>query len=252
MRKKMGEILLEAGMLTEDQVREALIGHKQLNMRFGQYIVRENMIDESQMVNVLCSQLHLDRYHPRNYLPDPKLNEIMAPETVQKYQAVPIKNGGRLLTVAMTDPLDMDALDTIESLVEREVKPVICTEQEFNELVQNLFGANFGISELVRNIQPDGELPFDSGDELSEDLEISGRELKGMAEDAPVVKLVETLLDTATSQRASDIHISPEKKRVQVRFRVDGKLHDVPPPPRHMFLPIISASKFWPIWTLPP
>lgn len=229
-------------MLTEEQLHEALIGHKKFDMRFGQYIVQQNIIDESQMVSVLCRQLRLERYQPRHYLPDPKLIEIMSPEIVQKYQAVPIKNGGRLLTVAMTDPLDIEALDTIESLVDREVKPVICTEQEFNELVQNLFGANVGISELIRNIQPEGELN-DSGDDLSGDLEISGHDLKGMAEDAPVINFVDTLLSEATRQRASDIHISPEKNRVQVRFRVDGKLHDVPAPGKRLFLPIISRIK---------
>jgi len=244
LKKKMGEILLEEGLLKKEQLEHALTEHKRLNMKLGQYIVRENMIDESQIVNALCRQLRLDRYHPGQYLPDPALGEIMSPETVQKYQAVPIKNGGRLLTVAMTDPLDIEALDAIESITDREVKPVVCTDQEFNELVQNLFGANVGISELIRTIQPEGG-GTDSGDDLSEDMEINDRDLKGMAEDAPVINFVETLLSEATRQRASDIHISPEKNRMQVRLRVDGKLHDVPTKSlgKRLFLPIISRIK---------
>jgi type IV pilus assembly protein PilB len=238
----MGQILLEAGMLTQEELELAIREHRQAGMRFGQYIVRKGILNESQIVNALCEQLGLERYDPKDYSPEKELAEMLPVDLVQKYQAVPVRNGGSLLTVAMTDPLDMDAMDRIELLSDKEVRPLICTEQEFNELLQTLFGANVGITELIKNIQPEGD-DADIESDIFEDLEINDRELKGMAEDTPVVSFVDSLLSEAVRRRASDIHISPLKKGVQVRFRIDGKLHDVPAPGRKLFLPIISRIK---------
>jgi len=145
------------------------------------------------------------------------------------------------LTVAMTDPLDINALDTIEVYTNCEVEAVICTEQHLNQLLTTIYGTFAGIGGVLEDME---EMEIDKTAEKTtalDDVEVSS--LQGMAEEAPVVRLVNSILSQGVREGASDIHISPEKNYVQVRFRLDGKLHEVPAPPKAMFLPIISRLK---------
>ncbi len=146
-----------------------------------------------------------------------------------------------LLTVAMMDPLDINALDAIEVYTNCEVEAVICTEQQLNQLHTTLYGTYAGIGGVLEDLE---DVQIDKTPEKTanlEDVEVSS--LQGMAQEAPVVRLVNSILSQGVREGASDIHISPEKDHVQIRFRVDGKLHEVPAPPKSMFLPIISRLK---------
>ncbi|MCK5202657.1 MAG: Flp pilus assembly complex ATPase component TadA, partial [Desulfobacterales bacterium] len=162
-------------------------------------------------------------------------------EIAHKNQVAPLKRSGLLLTVAMTDPLDINALDTIEVYTNCEVEAVICTEQHLNQLLTTIYGTFAGIGGVLEDME-EMEIDKDSDKTTAlDDVEVSS--LQGMAEEAPVVRLVNSILSQGVREGASDIHISPEKKYVQVRFRLDGKLHEVPAPPKSMFLPIISRLK---------
>jgi type IV pilus assembly protein PilB len=142
----------------------------------------------------------------------------------------------------MMDPLDINALDAIEVYTNCEVEAIICTEQQLNQLLNSLYGSYAGIGGVLEDME---EMEIDKTVEektsITEDVEVSS--LQGMAEEAPVVRLVNSILSQGVREGASDIHISPEKESVQVRFRVDGRLHEVPAPPKSMFLPIISRLK---------
>ena len=142
----------------------------------------------------------------------------------------------------MMDPLDINGLDAIEVYTNCEVEAIICTEQHLNELLNRLYGSYAGIGGVLEDME-DMEIDKVSEDKapITEDVEVSS--LQGMAEEAPVVRLVNSILSQGVREGASDIHISPEKESVQVRFRVDGRLHEVPAPPKSMFLPIISRLK---------
>jgi type IV pilus assembly protein PilB len=146
-----------------------------------------------------------------------------------------------LLTVAMMDPLDINALDATEVYTNCEVEAVICTEQQLNQLHTTLYGTYAGIGGVLEDLE---DVQIDKAPEKTanlEDVEVSS--LQGMAQEAPVVRLVNSILSQGVREGASDIHVSPEKDHVQIRFRVDGKLHEVPAPPKSMFLPIISRLK---------
>jgi len=142
----------------------------------------------------------------------------------------------------MIDPMDIMALDKIELVSNIEVEPVICTEQEFNHLFSGLYGAYSDLDGVLEAIdQVEYGTDADKLETAPDDLEVSS--LQDMAEGAPVVRLVNSILSQAIREGASDVHVSPERNYVQVRFRVDGKLHDVPAPPKSMFLPIVSRIK---------
>ncbi len=241
-RKKLGEILVEGGLLTRKQLEEALPFQKKSHLKLGQFLVREGIVGESQIVDLVSNQLKLEKYQPDKYTIDVDLSNLLPAEIAHKYQAAPLQKNGLLLTIAMMDPLDINALDAIEVYTNCEVEAIICTEQHLNQLLSSLYGTYAGIGGVLEDME---EMEIDKVSEekapTTEDVEVSS--LQGMAEEAPVVRLVNSILSQGVREGASDIHISPEKESVQVRFRVDGRLHEVPAPPKSMFLPIISRLK---------
>jgi type IV pilus assembly protein PilB len=240
-RKKLGEILVEGGLLTQKQLEEALPFQKKSNLKLGQFLVREGIVSESQIVDLVSNQLRLEQYRPDKYTIDVDLANLLPADIAHKYQAAPLQKNGLLLTIAMMDPLDINGLDAIEVYTNCEVEAIICTEQHLNQLLNSLYGSYAGIGGVLEDME---EMEIDKTAEKSpvtEDVEVSS--LQGMAEEAPVVRLVNSILSQGVREGASDIHVSPEKESVQVRFRVDGRLHEVPAPPKSMFLPIISRLK---------
>ena len=240
-RKKLGEILVEGGLLSQEQLEKALPNQKKSNLKLGQFLVREGYVSEAQIVDLVSNQLRLEKYRTDKFTVDVDLANVLPADIGHKCQAAPLKKSELLLTVAMTDPLDINALDTIEVYTNCEVEAVICTEQQLNQLLSSIYGTYAGIGEVLEDME---EMEIDKPTEkaaIMEDVEVSS--LQGMAEEAPVVRLVNSILSQGVREGASDIHISPEKNYVQVRFRVDGKLHEVPAPPKSMFLPIISRLK---------
>ncbi|UCH19610.1 MAG: Flp pilus assembly complex ATPase component TadA [Deltaproteobacteria bacterium] len=240
-KKRLGEILIEGGLITVEQLEKALPYQKKTNLKLGQFLVREGIVSESQIVDMVSSQLNLKKYSADKYPVDPALSDLIPADIAFKYQVAPLKRNGLLLTIAMTDPMDINAIDAIEIVTNNEVETVICTEQDLNQILSTLYGTYSGIGGVLEDME---EMHYDKEAEktqITEDIEVSS--LQGMAEEAPVVRLVNSILSQAVREGASDVHVSPEKKFVQVRFRVDGKLHEVPAPPKSMFLPIISRLK---------
>ncbi|MCU0540507.1 MAG: Flp pilus assembly complex ATPase component TadA [Desulfobacterales bacterium] len=240
-RKKLGEILVEGGLLTQKQLDQVLPFQKRSNLKLGQFLVREGIVSEAQIVELLCSQLKLEKYRPDRHIIDMEMEKVIPADLAHKYGVAPLRKSGMLITVAMMDPLDINALDAVEVFTNCEVEAVICTEQQLNQLHSTLYGTYAGIGGVLEDME---DMEIDKGAEKAtplEDIEVSS--LQGMAQEAPVVRLVNSILSQGVRESASDIHISPEKDHVQIRFRVDGKLHEVPAPPKGMFLPIISRLK---------
>jgi type IV pilus assembly protein PilB len=236
-------MLVEAGLMTEEQLKQAVIDHKRSDLKLGQYVVREGIVSGSQIADLISRQLKVNKYYPEHYPIDMSLAELLPLELAQKYQAVPIAKTSYLLTLAMTDPMDIDSLDAIEVHTNMEAEGVICTYQEWNHLLGSLYGAYSTMGGMLESmegmeIERAEEGPRTRG---NEDLEV--KSLHDMAEEAPVIRLVNSILSQAVRDNASDIHISPEKDRVQVRFRVDGKLNEVPAPSKSMHLLIVSRLK---------
>ncbi len=246
VRKKLGEMLIDAEVLNEDQLRHFLDEQKKTGLKLGKLLIQQGILSETQMVDLLSRQLKIEKYHPDKYPVDLGLATVFPAETAQKYQVAPLKRKGRLLTIAMTDPVDINALDYIESLTNEEVETVVCTERELNQLIGQIYGMQSGLGGVLESL---GEMTIDSGvdaeaaAEYTDDLQVSPSSIMGMAEEAPIVRLVNSIISQAVREGASDIHISPQMKNVQVRFRIDGRLHEVPAPPKQMFLPIISRIK---------
>ncbi len=239
-------MLIDAEVLNDDQLRHFLDEQKKTGMKLGKLLIQQGILSETQMVDLLSQQLKIEKYHPDKYPVDLNLAQVFAADIAQKNQVAPLKKKGRLLTLAMTDPVDINALDYIEALTNDEVETVVCTERELNQLIGQIYGMQSGLGGVLESLE---ELKFDSGvdaeaaAEYTDDLQVSASSIMGMAEEAPIVRLVNSIISQAVREGASDIHLSPQMKNVQVRFRIDGRLHEVPAPPKQMFLPIISRIK---------
>lgn len=233
-------MLVDAGLISEEQLKQAIADHKRQGIKLGQYLVNESIVNSTQMADLVSRQLKIEKYQPERFPIDMSLAEMLPLELAQKYQAVPVAKTSYLLTVAMTDPMDIDSLDNIEIHTNMEVEVVICTYQEWNHLLGSLYGSYSTMGGMLESIE-NMEVEEIERVRSASDLEV--KSLHDMAEEAPVIRLVNSILSQAVREQASDVHISPEKDHVQVRFRVDGRLHEVPAPPKSMHLLIVSRLK---------
>ena len=239
VKKKLGDMLIKAGLLTDELLKQALQDQSRVNLKLGQYLVRKGLIGEYNLVETLSKQLNIDKYNTDQYPFDPSLSQLIPVEYAQKYQLAPIRKKGRLLTIATADPLDINALDTIERMTNCEVEPSVGTEREINQLISNLYGIQSGMNTALEDLEI--EARAENSNEQDEDVQVAS--LQDMAGEAPVIRLVNTIFTQAIREGASDIHISPQQNTVQVRFRMDGKLHDVQAPRKSSFLAIVARIK---------
>jgi len=243
-RKRLGELLIEAGALTDAQLQTALAGQKKSGLKLGQYLIQSGILKENIIIDSVGQQLRIDRYTPDKHPYDDRIDSYLAEELAQKYRLVPLSKRGHLLLIAMTDPMDINALDAVEIATNLEVEPVICSENDY----ELLFGAIYGRSEQQKDLfggmtaaEDDSDITTQVGSDEKEDIAIDT--LQDQASQAPVIRMVNSILSQAVREHASDVHISPEKDSIQLRFRVDGKLRMIPAPPKASFLPLVSRLK---------
>jgi type IV pilus assembly protein PilB len=240
-RKKLGQMLIDENLLTEEQLKKALAGQERAGLKLGQYLIRHGFVTEQQLVDVLGRQLKLRKYHPDIFPFNVELSQLIPIDYTQKYQIAPLVRKGRLLTIAVIDPLDINALDVIEMLTNCEVEAVVCTERELNQLISSLYGMQSGLGGVLESIDIEAQPVKEKDEDETADIQLAS--LQNMAGEAPIVRLVNSIFAQAVREGASDVHISPQKNSIQVRFRIDGKLHEVPSPPKGLFLPIIARIK---------
>ena len=242
IKKRLGEMLVENGLMTEEQLTKSLVEQKKAGLKLGQYVTRQGIVNEQSIIDLLSRQLKIQRYHPDNYPLDVDLVRNIPIDVAQKYQLAPLKRKGRLLTIAMVDPLDINALDYIEVITNAEVEPVVCSEREVNQLINSLYGSQSGLGGIMENMEIESQ-PDAQSEDAPDKEEVQIASLQDMAGEAPVVRLANSIFAQAIRDGASDIHISPQQNSVSLRFRIDGKLMEVPSPPKTLFLPIIARMK---------
>jgi type IV pilus assembly protein PilB len=242
IKKRLGEMLIEARLLAPEQFNQMLGEQKSSGLKLGQFLVRKGIVSESQIVDTLSRQLNLPKYHPDRYPIDVTLAGLIPADVAQKMMAAPLQKKGRLLSVALTDPLDIKVIDSLEIMTNSELEPVICTEREVNQLINGIYGQQSAIDDFIENMEIKTQTDEENGREKNaEDVQIAS--LHDMADEAPVIRLVNSIFAQAIRDGASDVHISPQQNILQVRFRIDGKLANVPSPPKSLALPIVARIK---------
>ena len=238
-KKRLGEILVKQGILTEEMLAKILNDQKKTDLRFGQYLIRQGIVQEKQIIDLLSEQLNIKKYSMTDFPLDLALVRYIPMEVAQKNQVVPLRVKGNILEVGIVDPLDIKVLDYIEKLTNMEVEPVICSEMEINQLVSSMYGIKSDLGDIMEDM----EVETKREDEAEAREEVQVTSLQDQAGEALVVRLTNSIFAQAVRSRASDIHISPRQNNVQLRFRVDGKLIEMPAPPKSVFLSIIARVK---------
>jgi type IV pilus assembly protein PilB len=242
MSVRLEEMLVAEGLLSVEQFNRVQNAPRPAGVKMQEYILREGLVTDTDMVSVLSSQLHIQRYDPNLYPLDPELASILPASMAGKLRVVPLQRRGNLLIVAMPDPTDVVDTDAVQRHVKMEVEPVICTETELIELMKTLYGLTTGIGSLLADLEEvDYGAELDDESELSDEAQVKA--LMDMAEGTTAVRTVDWILTRAVREGASDVHVSPEKTHVQVRLRVDGRLKDLPTIPKSMHLSVVSRLK---------
>jgi type IV pilus assembly protein PilB len=242
--KRLGELLVEARLLDEAQLEEALAAQRYTGLRLGKLLVQQGFLRDSQIVDILSHQLRIERYLPDKYPVDLSLSRFIPMDLARKYQAAPLKKTMRNLVVAMPDPTNRYALDLLRMRSEEGVEPVICTEREFDRLMGLIYDMPLGsFSSEARHEPPVQEWATPARAAAAGRPHAAAAFFPGSENGDPADRLLETLLAQAVRDGETDIHNTPHTKHVRVRFRVNGKAHDLPDLPKSMSLPVISWVK---------
>jgi type IV pilus assembly protein PilB len=241
--KRLGELLVEARLLDEAQLEEALAAQRYTGLRLGKLLVQQGFLRDSQIVDILSHQLKIERYLPDKYPVDLGLSRLIPMDLARKYQAAPLKKTSRHLVVAMPDPTNRYALDLLRMRSEDGVAPVICTEREFDRLMGLIYDMPAGNYFSDVRSEPANPNPAPPARAAITAKPKPAPVSFGTDSSDPADRLLETLLAQAVRDGATDIHITPQTKSVRVRFRVNGKTHDLPDLPKSMSIPVVSWVK---------
>lgn len=235
-RKSLGESLVEDGMITAEQLKQAQAEERRVGQHLRSVLVKMGLITEDDLVSFVSEKSGVPRIELINYLIDPKIVELVPEELARKYELIPVFKIGDRLTCAMVDPWNIFAIDEMRAKTNLVVEPAVATEKEIMRAINETYGAKGTMEELIKSI--DEEKLGIKGVK-----EIDVKKLQGIVEEPVVIKLVNLIIMKAVKERASDIHIEPEEDLLQIRTRVDGMLHGLESPPRHLQSAIISRIK---------
>jgi type IV pilus assembly protein PilB len=243
MSSRLGEILIKESLITSDQLRQALDHQKANGGRLGTSLMKLGFISDDEITGVLSRQYGVPSINLKYYEVDASVIKLIPQDTAVRYQIVPLSRVGSTLTIAMTDPTNVFAMDDIKFMTGFNVEPVVASETAISEAITKFYGEAHSEEELSKVMK---DLTGDENADLelaAEEQEMNLAELEKAAEEAPIIKLVNLILTDAVKRGASDIHIEPYEKEVRVRFRIDGVLLPVMVPPMKLRDAITSRIK---------
>lgn len=236
---RLGEILVKNNLITRDQLGIALEEQKLSGnqVRLGSVLISQKLLTEEQLTSFLSKQYGVPSVNLADYEIDPNVIKIIPPEVVQKYQLLPVNRAGATLIVAVSDPSNLFAIEDIKFMTGYNIEMVVSSEREIKASIDKYYDQSASLADVMSDMDV-------------EDLEIVGDEeqvdvgsLERATEDAPVVKMVNAILQDAIRKKASDIHVEPYEKLFRVRYRIDGVLYEVMKPPLKLKNAITSRIK---------
>ena len=255
MAVRLGDLLLKEKRISPEQLQEALAQQRQKGGKLGFTLVSMGFVKEAEITALLSKQFGVPSIAISQFEIDPAVIKLIPAETAQKYQIIPLSRSGATLTIAMTDPTNVFAMDDIKFMTGYNVEPVVASETEVDDALQRYYSkepvavasASSGPSALEAASQALENMPLldDTGDVevLNEFEEISVEALAKQGEEAPVIKLCNVILMSAIQKGASDIHVEPYEKELRVRYRIDGLLYNIMAPPMKFRDAITSRIK---------
>jgi type IV pilus assembly protein PilB len=235
---RLGEVLLREGLLSREQLAQALGEQKSSRHRLGYVLVKLGLVPELEVTKVLARQYRMPAVDLSRFEVDPKILKLVPADMASKGVVLPLKREGRTLTVAMADPSDLGLLEDLKFITRFDLFPVIAGEYTLRSLIDKHYQANDQeLQSILKDMEATGE-----DVEIVEEREEEAA-TQAQMEDAPVVKLINGMLIDAVKRGASDIHIEPFEHEIRVRYRVDGVLMEIMRPPLKMKAALTSRIK---------
>lgn len=225
---RLGELLVNSRLITEEQLTTALGEHRKVGKKLGEYLIEQNIVSEDDLVTALSQQLGLDTVDLANVSVDKSILDLVSIDVLKKHVVFPYafrEDNLSVLRVAMADPLDYNAQDDINLITNYQVEPVVATSRNIQMAIDKFFGQKEMSSKLEAYAK---EKNLDSSADDVEDEAVSN---------SPIVALVKEIIEKAARQRASDIHIEPMETYIRVRYRIDGALYE-----RMRYSPTVLSS----------
>jgi type IV pilus assembly protein PilB len=229
----LGESLVFEGLLTQEQFNQVQAEVKQTHESFSRVLKRFQLIDEKRLMKFMSAKFRIPQVELTHQIIKPQILKLIPELLVRKLGVMPIRKVGRRLTVALTDPLNLNVMDRLRLESGFDIDPALATDSEIKSAIDQYYGARSEMSDVVQTLTAPDEMP-------TENFEV-GEGMK--AEEAPVMKLVNTMIAEAVKQGASDIHIAPDKHEVLVRYRVDGVLREADRYPKASHNSVVSRMK---------
>jgi type IV pilus assembly protein PilB len=236
-KKKLGELLVELELLSEEQLQAALMIHKKTAKRLGQIIVEEEMISEDALVEVLSKQLGYTHVWLRKGLIDPKIVRIIQQDKAKLYRVIPMFKVNNDLFIATADPQAVFIFDELSKITKCNIIPILSRSSDIIQAIDTYYDEEIVFDDFLDELN-ENELQL-----VSYSYDQAFQELGDMAEGSPIINLVNLIILKAIKDRASDIHIEPDRGKFRVRYRIDGILYEVMTPKPEVYPAVISRLK---------
>lgn len=237
MWKRLGDLLIDEGLITKDQLNQALSQQKENGGRLGSVLVQLGFVTDEQISKALGKQYNVGIFEFKEEI-DPIVLKIVSPQIAQKFQVIPVKREGKNLYLAMANPVDVYTIEDIKFATGYNVIPLVASENMISKAIEKYYGVAGSMAEVLSEIGMEEEIEI-----LEEEKQPDAQQLLIDVDAAPVVKLVNGIIIEAVKQGASDIHIEPFDKILRVRYRVDGELKEVMSPQYTLGPAIVSRLK---------
>ena len=237
MNERIGELLVRENLLSKDQLRKARETATGKGSRLAAEIAQLGYMDESELTDFVAKQYGVPSINLDDFEIDAEVIALVPEEVALKHNVVPVNRAGSILILATSDPSNIFALDDIKFLTGYTIQPVVASEEAIKRAIERYFDQSSSLEDVMADFDDSDIDVVQGGDEFDEG------EVRGEAEDAPVVKLVNLVLTEAIKRVASDIHIEPYEHTFRVRFRIDGVLYEIMKPPMKLKNAILSRVK---------
>ncbi len=233
---RLGEILINQGLINSEQLKRALEAQKtDGKKKLGEILVSQGILTQKQLLQALQHVYEAEYIELDEVILDPEIVTIIPKRIAVRYKIVPLSKENGTLTIAMANPLDVNTIDYIKEYTKLDVVPKLASEEDISNALSSYYEAGGKIDDILEKV--DVSTVSDFGDE------VNLSQLEAISQEAPVIQLVNMIIVQAIKERASDIHLEPNKRGLLVRYRIDGILHDIRMLPARIKPAIISRVK---------